>query len=210
MAEIYNKADTMNALGDHMKQLVEEQKKMLDPNRKDDDSSEESSDDEGGKENQFTFKSAIDVGSHFIDVNPDGQLDFQQYEGHLLTQFTISNPCKTCPIAFFVYTSAPIPVRVVPANGFIPATFSQPIKIAWDKNSNPNVDKLENCMFFVKALPLSPEMDVSESSLFPNCFLQIELMQNHLNEVFNTYNINILFTTHHLPCKVNQSHFNPQ
>ena len=77
-SDVYKKSDTMNALGDHMKQLVEEQKKMLDPNRNDDnDSSEESSDDEGAKENQFTFKSAIDVGSHFIDVNPDGQLDFQ-------------------------------------------------------------------------------------------------------------------------------------
>lgn len=61
----------------------------------------------------------------------------------------------------------------------------------------PDVAKLENSMFFVKALPLSPEMD-------------IDAMTNNMQAVFNTYNINILFTTHHLPCKVNQSHFNPQ
>jgi len=105
-SDVYKKSDTMNALGDHMKNLVEEQKAMLDQNRKDDDSSEESSDDDGGKESAFTFKSAIDVGSHFIDVNPDGQLEFQNMQGHLVTQFTITNPCKNCHIAYFVYTSS--------------------------------------------------------------------------------------------------------
>jgi len=52
-------------------------------------------------------------------------------------------------------------------------------------------------MFFVKALPLSPDMN-------------IELMSQHLHKVFNTYNVNILFTTHNLPCRVNQVMFNPQ
>jgi hypothetical protein len=51
-------------------------------------------------------------------------------------------------------------------------------------------------MFFVKALPLSPEMD-------------IDTMNQHLAKVFNTYNVNILFCTHHLPSKVQQAQFNP-
>jgi len=45
---------------------------MVDANRKDDDSensSENSSDEEGSQANEFTFISAIDVGSHFIDIN---------------------------------------------------------------------------------------------------------------------------------------------
>jgi hypothetical protein len=53
------------------------------------------------------------------------------------------------------------------------------------------VERLENSMFFVKALPLSPEMKIDE-------------MNQQLAKVFNTYNVNILFTTHHLPSKVQQ------
>ena len=34
-------------------------------------------------------------------------------------------------------------------------------------------------------------------------------MGAHLQKVFNTYNVNILFTTHPLPAKVNLNHFNP-
>ena len=105
--------------------MVEEQKKMIDPNRKDDDSensSEQSSEEEGSQANEFTFISAIDVGSHFIDINTT-ELTFTEFEGNLIAQFTISNPCKKCPIAFFVYTSSPIPIKIVPCSGFIPATF---------------------------------------------------------------------------------------
>jgi hypothetical protein len=67
-------------MGDHVKQLVEDQKKMIDVNRKDEDSensSEVSSDEEGSQANEFTFISAIDVGSHFIDINtPHQELSF--------------------------------------------------------------------------------------------------------------------------------------
>jgi hypothetical protein len=95
-----------------------------------------------------------------------------------------------------VYTSAPIPIKVVPNCGFIPATFQQVVKVVWEASLRPNVEKLENSMFFVKALPLSPEMN-------------IDLMNQHLAKVFNTYNVNILFTTHHLPSKVQVAAFNP-
>lgn len=87
-------------------------------------------------------------------------------------------------------------VQIVPQQGFIPATYSKPIKIVWEKNKNPNPVMLENSMFFVKALPISPQMDV-------------EHLQQNLHKVFNTYNINILFTTHHLRCRVNQNRFDP-
>ena len=163
-SEVYKKSDTMNALGDKMKEMYEEQKKMVDPNRRDDDSdisSEHSSEEDGSKANEFTFVSAIDVGSHFIDVNPSNELNFQVFEGNYHSQFTIHNPCKNCPIAFFVYTSAPIPVKILPNCGFIPSTFQQVIKVVWEAHAQPDALKLENAMFFVKALPLSPDMDVS-------------------------------------------------
>ena len=113
----------MNALGDEMKQMVEEQKALIDKERKDDDSdhSDDSSEDGAPK---YLFTSAIDVGSHFIDVDPNHELQFTVREGgHLMTEFKLTNPCKTAPTAFHVYTSSPIPVRIVPQSGFIPTTF---------------------------------------------------------------------------------------
>jgi hypothetical protein len=71
-SEVYKKSDTMNKMEGEMKRMVEDQKAMIDPNRRDDDSensSEQSSDEEGSQANEFTFISAIDVGSHFIDIN---------------------------------------------------------------------------------------------------------------------------------------------
>jgi hypothetical protein len=114
---------------------------MQDQNRKDDDteSEEDSSDDEGKKAKDLMFISAIDVGSHFIDVNPSTELRFDNVEGNLMGQFQISNPCKECHIAYFVYTSSPIPVRIIPNCGFIPASFSQPVKIVWERDQSPNV-----------------------------------------------------------------------
>ena len=60
----------------------------------------------------------------------------------------------------------------------------------------PDKKRLENSMFFVKALPLSPQMDIEDLS-------------SKLEQVFNTYNVNILFCTHNLPCKVNENQFDP-
>ena len=69
--QIYKNSDTMNALQQEFKKMVDDQKKMLDPNRLEDTESEDSSDEGIHKANQYTFISAIDVGSHFIDVNPE-------------------------------------------------------------------------------------------------------------------------------------------
>ena len=87
-------------------------------------------------------------------------------------------------------------IHIVPQSGFIPASFKKAIKIIWKKESMPDPVRLENSMFFVKALPISPKMDV-------------EYLSQNLHKVFNTYNTNILFTTHHLRCKVNQNRFDP-
>jgi hypothetical protein len=196
--DVYKQGDVMEKLGDEMRQMIEDKKKMIDPNHKNDDtdSEKDSSDEDNVKENDITFISAIDVGSHFIDVNPAEEIEFNDVQGHLVAQFNISNPCKRCHIAYFVYTSAPININIVPNCGFIPAEFSKPIKIVWEKEKMPDPVKLENSMFFVKALPLSPQMDV-------------EQLSSMLSKVFNTYNVNILFTTHHLRCKVNQNRFDP-
>ena len=101
--------------------MMEDQKKMMDPHRQED--SDQSSEDSDGehiaKHPEYIFVSAIDVGSHFIDVNPSEELVFTQFEGNFFTQFTITNPCPSANIAFYVYTSAPIPVKIIPNAGFI-------------------------------------------------------------------------------------------
>ncbi len=109
----------MNALKHEFQRLIEDQKKLLDPHRKDDSDSELSSDEDHGRANHFTFISAIDVGSHFVDVSPSDELKFQEFQGSYFSQFNIHNPCKNCPIAFYVYTSSPIPVKILPNAGFV-------------------------------------------------------------------------------------------
>ena len=110
------KTDTLNALGNEMAQMVEDQKLLIDKDRKDDDS-DHSSDLDSSEDGQpkYLFTSAIDVGSHFIDVAPEGELVFNKVDGgHLIAEFRLNNPCKTAPTAFHVYTSSPIPVKIVP------------------------------------------------------------------------------------------------
>ena len=84
-----------------------------------------SSDEEMQKANQWTFDSAIDVGSHFIDVRPDQELVFQMVQGgSYFAELQIMNPCKSCPLAFTVFTSSPVNYQIVPSAGFIPALHS--------------------------------------------------------------------------------------
>lgn len=69
-----------------MKNMVEEQKKLIDKERRDDDSDRDDEDSsEDGGPGDFVFESAIDVGSHFIDVTPGNELTFQKFEGHLIS-----------------------------------------------------------------------------------------------------------------------------
>lgn len=95
-----------------------------------------------------------------------------------------------------MYTSAAIPVQIVPKCGFIPASYTTSVKIFWEKKNQPDLVTLNNTMFMVKALPLKQDMD-------------IDFMEKHKQVVFNTYNVNILFTTHHLRSKVKENRFDP-
>ena len=128
LEHIAAKGDVMGKLGAEVEQMAIEKAKMMDPNHRNDDteSEEDSSDAENQVASSYTFKSAIDVGSHFIDVstaNNKEELLFEKIQGGLFTSFTITNPCVSVPIAYFVYTSANIGVEITPNYGFIPATF---------------------------------------------------------------------------------------
>jgi hypothetical protein len=56
----------------------------LDQNKRNDsdEESELSEDDHNNRSNNYTFVSAIDVGSHFIDVNPSEELKFSDLDGN--------------------------------------------------------------------------------------------------------------------------------
>lgn len=66
-----------------------------------------SSDSDNGSDEDFQnhlhlFKSSLDVGSHFIDIQPDSELVFQNMAGTLFSQLTIKNVTSKAPVAFFV------------------------------------------------------------------------------------------------------------
>ena len=96
--DAYKGGDVMDKLGNEMKEMVNENMRLADPDHKNDDtdSEKDSSDSDNPRDDDFTFVSAIDVGSHFIDVNPSEELEFNDVQGHLVAQFNISNPCKKC------------------------------------------------------------------------------------------------------------------
>ena len=110
-----DKTDTLNALGNEMQEMVEEQKKLIDADHKKDSDHEDSDDSSEDGSPKYLFTSAIDVGSHFIDVNPSNELVFNKVDGgHLIAEFRLNNPCKKAPTAFHVYTSSPIPIKIIP------------------------------------------------------------------------------------------------
>ena len=69
------------------------------------------------------FRSALDVGSHFVDVEPHNELVFVNNQGTLFTQLTVKNATNRAYIAYFVFTSAPYPIAIMPKYGFIPPHF---------------------------------------------------------------------------------------
>mmetsp|Transcript_10985 Transcript_10985/g.11099 ORF Transcript_10985/g.11099 Transcript_10985/m.11099 type:complete len:164 (+) Transcript_10985:155-646(+) len=109
----------------------------------------------------------------------------------LFSQMVIRNVNTRAAVAFFVFTSAPYPIKIQPKHGFIRPHFQQEVNIGWEPTatSQPDEDRLAHAMFFVKCLPLSTAMDLDD-------------MNEHITEVFNPYNINILFTVSALPSRV--------
>ena len=70
-----------DAMAKLAEQAKEDEALLADANRRDDsdngEQSEISSDDEMQRANQWTFDSAIDVGSEFLNLKPESELVFQ-------------------------------------------------------------------------------------------------------------------------------------
>lgn len=93
--------------------------------------SENSSGEEDFEAHAHLFRSSLDVGSHFIDIAPENELVFHNNQGSLVTQLTIKNVTSKAHVAYFVFTSAPYPIQIIPKQGFIPPMYQQVVNIAW-------------------------------------------------------------------------------
>lgn len=70
--------------------------------KKDNDSNSDSDDSDSDTHIPYLFSSALNVGTHFIDLVPDNELIFYNYQGTLYTRFQIKNTTQDAPVAFFV------------------------------------------------------------------------------------------------------------
>lgn len=66
------------------------------------ESDNDSSGDEDFEAHAHLFRSSLDVGSHFIDIAPENELVFNNFQGSLLTQLTIKNVTSKAHVAYFV------------------------------------------------------------------------------------------------------------
>jgi hypothetical protein len=64
------------------------------------ESDNDSSGDEDFEAHAHLFRSSLDVGSHFIDIVPETELVFNNYQGSLLTQLTIKNVTSKAHVAY--------------------------------------------------------------------------------------------------------------
>ena len=133
------------------------------------------------------FRSSLDVGSHFIDFSPETELVFRIDKGSLVSTLKLTNVTEKAHIAYFVFTSAPYRIIITPKCGFLDPHSQIEVTLRWTEGADP--EKLNHVMFFVKALPLSNDMDIKEMEVFSE-------------EVFNDYNVNILFNIAALPSRV--------
>jgi hypothetical protein len=68
---------------------------------------------------QFLFEANLEVGSHYLDIDPESELTFYHTKGDLYGRFTLSNVTNNSAVAFFVNTSAKETIHIIPKCGFI-------------------------------------------------------------------------------------------
>ena len=130
------------------------------------------------------FKSSLDVGSYFIDVQPEDRVEFRLkqdrsgYEAIIHLENVTNGKAN---VAYFVSVFSVI-CQVWTSNqsmtfdlenrfGFLREGEIVKVKVT---ATGGGEDMLERGLFFVKALPLHPDFNVSILTLIP---LQIDLME---------------------------------
>jgi|JI10StandDraft_1071094.scaffolds.fasta_scaffold363589_1 hypothetical protein len=101
------------------------------------------------------MESHLEIGTQFLEVEPEQELTFYHEKGDLYTRFSLKNTTEKANVAFYVFTSSKERIYILPSQGFIQPGFEQTIQVAWAAKDNPDEEKIERMLFFVKALPLS-------------------------------------------------------
>ncbi|CAI2375514.1 unnamed protein product [Moneuplotes crassus] len=129
---------------------------------------------------KFLFRSALDVGSTFLKIEPDDEdIDFYQTrEGTMVGRIYLENSTPAAPVAFFGWSSHLLELKITPNYGFIMPGEYQYIEFEVPTDDPEEVDK---ALYFIKALPLAKNIDMEE-------------LEENIDEVFHEHNQRILFT----------------
>jgi len=144
---------------------------------------EDSGDDTSNSEEshvRFLFKSALDVGSSFLKIEPeeDDIIFYPTEQGTMLGKVYLENMTPAANVAFLGWTSHSSNFRIEPKYGFIkPGEF---IYLDFELLSNDH-EKVDQGLYFIKGLPLANTIDIDE-------------LEDNIDEVFHYHNQNILFT----------------
>ena len=84
--------------------MADEQRQLMGQKQDDEHSDKDSQDgsDVRAEDTLHLFRSSLDVGSYFVEIEPDNELVFNNVQGTLYTQFNIKNVTETAHVAFFV------------------------------------------------------------------------------------------------------------
>lgn len=141
---------------------------------------------------KFLFRSALDVGSTFLKIEPeDDDIQFHQTKsGTMMGQVYLENMTPGAPIAYYGWSSHAIEMRIKPQYGFIRPGEFQYVDFELMTDDPEKVDK---GLYFIKALPLADTLDLEE-------------LEENIDEVFHEHNQRILFTLATLSGEGNLEH----
>ncbi|CAI2376165.1 unnamed protein product [Moneuplotes crassus] len=129
---------------------------------------------------KFLFRSALDVGSSFLKIEPDVEdvSFYQTREGTMVGKVYLENSTPGAPVAFYGWSSHLLDVEITPNYGFIMPGEFQYVEFELPTDDPEEVGK---GLYFIKALPLAKNFDMDE-------------LEENIDEVFHDHNQMILFT----------------
>lgn len=154
--------------------------KSQDEESKYEDTSEDNTSNSEEAHVKFLFRSALDVGSSFLKIEPDDEdvAFYQTREGTMMGKVYLENSTPGAPVAFYGWSSHLLDVTITPNYGFV-----MPGEYEYVEFEIPSDDpeEVEKGLYFIKALPLAKTFDMDE-------------LEENIDDVFHDHNQMILFT----------------
>jgi len=76
---------------------------------------------------EYLLESHLEVGTQFLEVEPEQELTFYHEKGDLYTRFSLKNTTDKANVAFYIFTSAKERLYILPSQGFIQPGYEQTI-----------------------------------------------------------------------------------